>query len=117
MSKLSEINYYEFGARICQYRKRAKLSQHKLADQLGISYQHMSNIERGHAKPSLELAVKIAKVLDIDLNVLLGEDARNYNMALSQEIAELLEGASYVDIQICYALCKAYLKTKDEHNR
>lgn len=115
--KLSNINYSEFGARICQYCIRANLSQQKLADLLGISYQHMSNIECGHAKPSLELAVKISSLLNIDLNILVGNNEKIYSSAILCSLSDLLEDVSSDDLQICYAICEAYIKTKAAHNR
>ena len=116
-AKLNKINYSEFGTRICQCRKKAKLSQHALADQLGISYQHMSNIECGSAKPSLELVVKIATILDVDLNLLVGKTTKIYTQAINQAFFELLKNASNDDIQICYSLCEAYLKASGKKDR
>lgn len=111
---MEEFNFVEFGKRICYYRKQAKMSQHKLADSLGISYQHMSNIERGQAKPSLELAVSIAAIFDMDLNILVGRESKSYRNAVESEFFELISHVSSSDLRMCFSLCETYLKTKYE---
>lgn len=46
-----------------ELRKAAGLSQQDLAEQLGVSRQSIISIERGRYDPSLELALKIGRVL------------------------------------------------------
>ena len=41
-----EINYVEFGNMVRQARENANLTQQLLAEKLGTSPQHLSNIER-----------------------------------------------------------------------
>lgn len=43
-----------------KYRKKLKIPQRILADDVGISRVYLSNIENGKAKPSVEIAYKIA---------------------------------------------------------
>ncbi len=51
------------GLRIMQRRKELGLSQEKLAEKLGISKNHLSNIERGKYIPTTELIFKICKTM------------------------------------------------------
>ena len=53
-------------------RKELKLTQKDIADQLGISYQAYSAWERGVKKPTQENLVKIAQVLNVSVDYLVG---------------------------------------------
>jgi transcriptional regulator with XRE-family HTH domain len=44
--------------------RRQKKTQRKFAEEIGISYQHMSRLLRGRARPRLPLAIVIAKKTD-----------------------------------------------------
>lgn len=46
-----------------QARKSAGMSQEKLAKEVGITRQYLSEIENGKKQPSVIIAIKIAKVL------------------------------------------------------
>ena len=48
-----EINYVKLGKRIRRIRDDRKLSQEKVAKEIGVSVAHMSNIENGKTKFSL----------------------------------------------------------------
>ena len=50
--------------RIEQARDAKSLSRGELADLVGVHYQTMGYLERGEYNPSLELALKIARVLE-----------------------------------------------------
>ena len=51
------------GIRIMQKRKEHGLSQEKLAEKIGISKNHLSNIERGNNTPTLKFLFDICNVL------------------------------------------------------
>ena len=53
--------------RIEQARDAKSLSRGELADLVGVHYQTMGYLERGEYNPSLELALKIARVLEVPL--------------------------------------------------
>ncbi|MDP4971991.1 MAG: helix-turn-helix transcriptional regulator, partial [Pontimonas sp.] len=48
-------------------RDAKSLSRGELADLVGVHYQTMGYLERGEYNPSLELALKIARVLELPL--------------------------------------------------
>lgn len=52
-------------SRIEQYRTRAGLSRQELADAVGVHYQTVGYLERGEYAPSLALALRIARLLDV----------------------------------------------------
>ena len=53
------------GRRIREERKAAKLSQAALAERINLSTQYISHIENGYKMPSLEVVLKVMKVLHI----------------------------------------------------
>jgi transcriptional regulator with XRE-family HTH domain len=54
--------YEDLGNSIREMRKQAKLQSKGLAHQLGISRTHMSRIETGKARPSLNVLKQIAEI-------------------------------------------------------
>ncbi|MDE7298108.1 MAG: helix-turn-helix domain-containing protein [Lachnospiraceae bacterium] len=70
-----EIDYTAVGRRIKQRRKELKMSQEMLAEMIDVSVPHMSNIENGKTKFSLQVLVDAAHVLKTTPDVLLLSDA------------------------------------------
>lgn len=51
--------------RLKEYRARINVNQTEMGRLVGVSRQTISQIERGDYSPSVTLALKIAKVLDV----------------------------------------------------
>ena len=62
----------EFAERLTILRKQVKLTQAQLAATLNISQQAYASWERGVKKPTQENLVKIAQVLDVTVDYLVG---------------------------------------------
>lgn len=61
-----------------RYRELAGLTRQQLADEVEVHYQTIGYIERGEYSPSLVLALRIAKTLDINVeNLFWLEDAND----------------------------------------
>lgn len=58
--------------RITELRAVAGISQRELGDHVGVTRQTVNAIERGRYSPSLEVAFKIARVLDVPLEAVFG---------------------------------------------
>ncbi len=56
------------------YRAKKRITQDELADLLGVSRQNLSAIENNKYFPSLELALKIAKVFGCTVDELFSLD-------------------------------------------
>lgn len=61
------FDYANFSKSIKFYRQKLGYSQEELAEKIGIGYKHLSNIERGLAKPSVSTVIKILNVFHISL--------------------------------------------------
>lgn len=66
-----DIQYNVIGNRIQLRRKELGLKQYELAEQLDISNNHMSSIENGREKPSLEILLHICDLLNVTPDYLL----------------------------------------------
>lgn len=62
-----------FGEHIAALRKRKELSQGELGKAVGTSGDIIGKYERDEVKPSVEVASKIADVLEVSLDFLLGK--------------------------------------------
>ena len=63
----------EFGSTVVQLRKEQGISQTDLAKQLGIHKNVLGRYERNEVLPSIEIARKIADILDVSLDFLTGK--------------------------------------------
>jgi len=55
------------GSRIKDLRRRRNYSQEKLAEIVGINEKYLSSIERGAENPTLDLFIRLAHGLRVDL--------------------------------------------------
>ena len=58
-----EINKKLIGTRIMQRRKAMGFSQEELAEQVGLSKNHISNIERGKHLPTTRCIMQLCSIL------------------------------------------------------
>jgi transcriptional regulator with XRE-family HTH domain len=65
------MDYSSLGRRILETRLQRELTQLQLSRTLHVSQQHIGNIEKGRAHPSLDLVVDIANDLDVSMDFLL----------------------------------------------
>lgn len=63
--------------RIKYYRQKLGISQTELAKRIRVARQTVNLIENDKYNPSLELCIRLAKVLQTDLNALFWEEDSN----------------------------------------
>ena len=61
----------EIGSRLKQTRKEKNLTQEKIAELLGISQKHYSEVERGITGLSIKHLIQISDILSVSLDYLL----------------------------------------------
>lgn len=61
----------EFGARLKDLRTTRGLTQEKLAEELGISWDHLCRVERGNRSCSIDLIIEIAVYFGVSTDYLL----------------------------------------------
>lgn len=86
------------GNRIKIRRKELRIKQAELAEKLNISNNHMSSIENGRQKPSLDIFIQICNLLSITPDYLLLGSMHAYN--IPQDIIDKLRLCSPSDIEL-----------------
>lgn len=79
------------GAKIAELRKANNMTQMELADRLGISFQAVSNWERGNSMPDISKLPELAKIFSVSIDELLGEEAPLINSAADGKLEEYLD--------------------------
>ncbi len=69
---MKDFNAAETGRRIKELRKELDISQKFLAEKVGIKQNTVAQYEKGTAKPSLEVLVKLAIIFETTTDYLLG---------------------------------------------
>jgi transcriptional regulator with XRE-family HTH domain len=82
---MSKEEVASIGARLKQIRTHLGIKQNTMADTLGISAAHLSEIENGKSTPSAEIFLKIGKTYKISLDFLFLERGK---MLYSSEAIE-----------------------------
>lgn len=67
----------EIGRRIASYRKEKGITQMGLANQLGVSYQAVSNWERGESMPDIAKLEDLSRELGASIDAILGNDKKS----------------------------------------
>lgn len=67
----------EFSERLKDLRKQAGLTQVDVAEKLGISQPAYASWERGVKKPTQENLVKIAQILNVSVDYLVGNEEKS----------------------------------------
>lgn len=80
------IDYRAIGQRIRSLRLQNNLTQETLAEMTNLSNQHISNIETGSTKLSLQTLVKIANVLNSPVDELLCDNIVRAKPVFDNEI-------------------------------
>jgi transcriptional regulator with XRE-family HTH domain len=87
-------NYKNIGKKIRKERETLKLTQKELAQRASIDFRFLGNIERGVSKPSVDTLVKIARALDMPVDILVAEKVYRKNppenSAITKEIVRLM---------------------------
>ena len=65
------FNQAEFGRRAAELRSIKRMTQEDLAEKLGVSKKHISEIERGIAACSIDLLLDISTALNVSTDYLL----------------------------------------------
>ncbi len=101
------MDYYAIGQRIRKVRKANGLSQEQLAERVYISVTHMSHIETGNTKLSLEVFAAITQALEARADELLFGEREAVREQASDEILSLLESSTRKELCIISDIIKA----------
>ena len=104
------------GNRIKIRRKELRIKQAELAEKLNISNNHMSSIENGRQKPSLDIFIQICNLLNVTPDYLLLGSMHAYN--IPQDIIDKLRLSNQSDIELAGDFIELLVKrnNKATHN-
>lgn len=103
-----EQYYYEMGNRIKLRRKELHIMQYELAEKLDISNNHISSIENGKEKPSLDLFISLCEELHVTPDYLLPGSMHANNIPL--DIVDGLRLCSQDDIELTRQFVELLIK-------
>ena len=84
----------EVGKVLKNYRVSHKLTQEKMAEQLGISVKYISRIENGNGGVKLETLVNYMNLLGIVPNILFQDLIKNSNAQLQIQLSDKISSLS-----------------------
>ena len=85
-------NLKEIGKRIQNRRKQLGFTQEHLADEMNVSIQMVSNLERGNKSIRIDNLIRLCQILDVSTDyILTGKENNSDISALTQQIAALPE--------------------------
>lgn len=110
----TEINFKQLGKRVVAKRLEKNLMQKDLAEMLGIAVNHLSDIERGVKKPSLELLMRISSFFDTPVDYFLMDMPHSCcSYAINEELATILQQCSPESLKVIYQLAKEMVEYQD----
>ena len=95
-----ELDYKAIGKRIKIARIKADLTQERLAELIELSPSHLSNIETGTTRVSLNTMTSIANALSVTGDDLLCDNIIMAKVQFERDIALLLEDCDEYEIRI-----------------
>jgi transcriptional regulator with XRE-family HTH domain len=98
-----------FGERIALIRKQLKWSQEDLAKKVGTSAPIIGRYERDEIKPSIEVAAKMAELLNVSLDYLVGKTDVLLDNKIMNRITEI-QRLSPDEQKTVFSLLDAFLR-------
>ncbi|MBQ9302798.1 helix-turn-helix domain-containing protein [Butyrivibrio sp.] len=84
----------DIGKRIRDLREKAGITQQVLAEKVGVTSVHLSNVETGNAMPGVEVVIKIADYFGVTTDWILRANIPGLTDKLGDEMAGLLSDCS-----------------------
>ncbi len=110
------IDYREIGKRIRLIRKAQNLSQEQLAEKIDVGTSHISHIENGHTKMSIQVLILLSNALNVSADQLLCGHIYEAKEVLHDEFARILSDCSNQELNILSDILKAAKNAVRNHN-
>lgn len=91
MDQRFTFNMNQTGRRISELRKKQNMTQMELADKLGISFQAVSNWERGSTMPDISKLPELAQIFNVTTDDLLGDASGLLRSAAKGDLEQYME--------------------------
>ena len=110
-----EINYIDIGKRIKERRAKMSVTQEKLSELANLSFQHLSGIENGKTRFSVNSIINIANSLEMSLDELFCGSLAQGKVLLQNEFSELLADCTPEQAAVIIDTVKAMKKSMNEN--
>ena len=100
------LDYKRIGERIKQVRKKRRLTQEKVAEQLGVSTVYYSRIERGSSKLSLVRLVQISEILGVEISEFISGSKYKEENYLDRDMDNILSTCTPKKQKLIYNVAK-----------
>lgn len=94
------FNMEKVGFKISELRKNNNMTQMELADKMNISFQAVSNWERGNSMPDISKLPELAQMFGVTIDEILGEKSEIISCAANDEIDKYIEGNTITPEQL-----------------
>lgn len=101
------MDYKRIGLRIRNARRKKGISQERVCEMVGLSLSHMSNIETGNTKVSLQTLIRIANAIGVSVDEFLCDEVTKSKHVFVEEIDRLLEDTTDEEIKIMTDVLKS----------
>lgn len=111
------IDYKLIGRRIRNKRMARNFSQTDLANRIGVSNPHISNIERGKTKVSLQTLVDIANALNTTLDEIMCDNVPEAKGVYIKDIANEINTCDSEDLKIVLDVVKTLIQDLKQNGK
>ncbi len=99
------------GKRIKIVRQRSGLTQDQLAEQVGLSPKYISGIERGVENPTMDIFIRLAKMLGVEpYDLFLFGESEESEKALRKGIEKMVRDADMGKLQLYFDVMRKVLE-------
>ena len=102
-----ELNFNAIGKRIKIARLKTDLTQEIMAEKIGVTPQHVSNIETGNSSVSLTTLIAIANLLKVSVDELICDTVLKTKYVFSKEANEIFRDCNEYEIRVLVEILKA----------
>lgn len=102
-----ELDFKAIGKRIKIARIKKNFTQEAVADRIGVSPQHVSNIETGNSSVSLPTLVAIANMLSVSVDELLCDTVLTSKPIFEREAKDIFEDCNEYEVRVLVDVLKA----------
>ena len=104
------VDYKALGKKKKNAREINDLTQEQLSEIVDLSVSHISHMETGRTKASLEAIVAVANALNTTVDSLLHDSVKVSYSTFDKDFKDLLDGHTVREKQIVYDMSRQLLK-------
>ena len=104
------IDYAAIGQRIKLHRGIVGITQECLAEQINVSVPHISRIENGSSKPSLQVLVDICNTLEITIDDMMQDSISAAHKKVEGRLEQVLDGCTTDELSMVADLAEVVLR-------